>query len=443
MARVSPLQPPRRRFLGWDTVVGGAGLQLVQSALFFQSFGIYVVTWTEELGWSRGAISAGFALVTLLSGLLGPFHGMLLERFGVRRVIVFGLIVLAAGLTLLAGITSLTTFYLAMALSGLGLSAAGFLSITTAIVPWFVRRRSTALALMSIGISLGGLFVPLIAAAVVDIGWRTTLHLSAGVVLLAGLPLAVLMRRDPSAYGQLPDGDGRERGERERLAAPRPARASRSDHTLAEALRTRAFWLLGIGHAAALLVVSAVTVHLVAHVSEGLGFSIQRAATAVALVTLTSAVGQVIGGPLGDRFDKRMLAGLAMIAHGGGLLVLAWVPGWSAVVTFATLHGLAWGVRGPLMGSLRADYFGASHFGSIMGASMMVFMVGQLIGPVLAGTLADVLGDYRLGFTVLAGLATLASLAFWFAAPPPAPVRPDADGRSPTAGGDMPGLEDA
>jgi len=436
MVRVTSPQPPRRRFLGWDTVVGGAGLQLVQSALFFQSFGIYVVAWTEELGWSRGAISAGFALVTLMSGLLGPFHGMLLERFGVRRVIAFGLVALAAGLTLLSGVTTLTTFYMAMLLSGLGLSASGFLSITTAIVPWFVRRRSTALALMSIGISLGGLLVPLIASVVVDIGWRPTLQLSAGIVLLAGLPLAVLMRREPSAYGQQPDGDGHERSERGRVAAPRPARDARSDHTLAEALRTRAFWLLGIGHAAALLVVSAVTVHLVSHVSEGLGFSIQRAATAVALVTLTSAVGQVIGGPLGDRFDKRMLAGLAMIAHGGALVVLAWVPGWSAVVTFATLHGLAWGVRAPLMSSLRADYFGASHFGSIMGASMMVFMVGQLIGPVLAGTLADVLGDYRLGFTVLAVLAALASLSFWLAKPPPAPQRHSAGGPAAAGGAD-------
>ena len=423
MAPVTSKQLPRRRFLGWDTVVGGAGLQLVQSALFFQSFGIYVVAWTEELGWSRGAISVGFALVTLLGGLLGPFHGMLLERFGVRRVIVFGLFVLAAGLALLSGVTSLTTFYLAMALSGLGLSASGFLSITTAVVPWFVRRRSTALALMSIGISLGGLLVPLIASAVVDIGWRTTLQFSAGIVLLAGLPLAVLMRRDPSAYGQLPDGEVDLRAAAARRVTPRRARESRSDHTLAEALRTRAFWLLGVGHAAALLVVSAVTVHLVAHVSEGLGFSLQLAAVAVALLTLTSAAGYLFGGTLGDRIDKRILTGSAMIAHGAALLVLAWAPGWSAVVTFAVLHGLAWGVRGPLMGSLRADYFGASHFGSIMGASMMVFMVGQLAGPVLVGSLADALGDYRLGFTILAALSILASVSFWFLAPPPPPVR--------------------
>lgn len=422
---------PRRRFLGWDTVVGGAGLQLIQSALFYQSFGVFVVAWSEELGWSRAAIAAGYALLTLLSGLLGPFHGMLLERFGVRRVILVGLVAWAVGMALLAGVSTLTGFYLAMIVTGLGLAFSGFLSITTAVVPWFVRRRSTALALMSVGISLGGLLVPLVASAVVDVGWRPTLLVSGGVVLLAGLPLAVLMRRAPEAYGQRPDGGPREGGAARDQPPLRPLREARSDHTLQEALRTRAFWQLGAGHASALLVVSAVTVHLVAHVSDGLGFSLQRAAFAVALVTVISAAGHLIGGTLGDRVDKRVLTGSAMIAHGTAVLVLAWVPGWSAVVTFSVLHGLAWGVRGPLMGSLRADYFGASNFGSIMGASMMVFMIGQLIGPIMVGTLADAQGDYRVGFTMLGAIAMLASLSFWTLRPPPPPKRASARANAP------------
>jgi MFS family permease len=419
---------PRRRFLGWDTVVGGAGLQLLQAALFFSSFGIYVVVWVEELGWSRGAIAAGYALVTLLGGLLGPLQGHVLERLGPRRVILFGVLVQAAGLILLSLVRTLAEFYGAMLITGVGLATAGFLSITTAVVPWFRRRRSTALSLTAIGLSLGGVLVPLVAGSVVDLGWRETLRISAALVLLAGPPLAVLMRRRPADYGQLPDGgyvgfpDRRPGGVE--LRPPDPA----ADHTLREALRTRAFWLLGVGHSAALLLMSGVSVHLVPHLNAGAGYPLQLAAGAVALVTMSSLLGQVIGGPLGDRFDKRAVAIAAMLAHALALLVLAWGPGWGAVVTFAALHGVAWGVRGPLMGSLRADYFGASHFGSIMGASMMVFMVGQLAGPVFLGALADVHADYRLGFTILAALAAVGSLAFWFAVPPPRPrrTRPEA-----------------
>lgn len=423
MPGMTAAPPPRRRFLGWDTVVGGAGLQLIQSALFYQSFGVYVVVWADELGWSRGAIASGFALVTLVGGLMGPPQGWLLDRLGVRRVILVGLLVQAAGLWWLSSVQSLGSFYGAMLVAGVGLAASGFLSITTAVVPWFERRRSTALSLMAIGISIGGLLVPVVASAVVGLGWRTTMQVSAALVVAAGIPLAVLMRRDPSAYGQLPDGGYVGFPDRRPGGVVLRARDPSTDHTLAEALRTRAFWLLGVGHGSALVVMSGVSVHLVSHLHDGDGFPLQQAALAVALVTITSAFGQLVGGPLGDRFDKRAIAIAAMFAHAVALLVLAWGPGWGAVVVFALIHGVAWGVRGPLMGSLRADYFGASHFGAIMGASMMVFTLGQLAGPVLLGAFADVFGEYRLGFVVLAVLAVVASLSFWFATPPPPPAR--------------------
>jgi MFS family permease len=75
------------------------------------------------------------------------------------------------------------------------------------------------------------------------------------------------------------------------------------------------------------------------------------------------------------------------------------------------------------MTSLRADYFGTRHFGSIMGASVMLITVGQLVGPILAGTMTDLLGDYRLAFTAVAGISALASASFWWATPPPSPQR--------------------
>ncbi len=429
-----PSPQRRRRFLGWDTVVGGAGLQFLQSALFFQSFGVFVVVWADELGWTRSTIASGYALVTLLGGLLGPVQGWLLERVGVRRVILAGVVLQALGLWALSQIGTLGGFFGALLLAGLGFAASGYLSTTTAVVAWFMRRRSTALSLMAIGISVAGLVVPFVAAAVVGFGWRETLRVAAALVLLLGTPLAVLMRRSPAAYGQLPDGGYVGFPDRRPGGVELPPHDPENDHTLREALRTHAFWLLAVGHGAALLVMSGVSVHLVAHLHDGAGYPLQLAASAVALVTITSAVGQLVGGPLGDRVDKRAIAVGAMLLHAVAVLVLAWGPGWSAVVVFALVHGVAWGVRGPLMGSLRADYFGASHFGSIMGASMLVFMLGQLVGPIFLGALADTLGDYRWGFTVLAGLAAIASLAFWFAHPPARPLR-----RGPPASG--PGTE--
>ncbi len=403
---------PRRRFLGWDTVLGGAWLQLLHASLFFYSFGIYVVAWNEELQWSRTATAGGYTIVTLVAGSLGVVLGRLLERVGVRRVVVVGLSVLTIGFVALSFATTLAHFYAAMVVIGLGLTASGFLSITSAIVPWFTTRRSTALALMSLGLSLGGLVVPFLAGAVIDLGWRATLRISAAVLALAIAPLAVLLRRPPEAYGQAPEGATVPDPDGIVVRDPSPA------FTVAEALRTRAFWLLGVGHGAALLVVNGVGVHLVPHLVGDAGFSLPRAAAMVTIVTIVSGVGQLLGGPIGDRFDKRTVAAVAMWAHAGALFVLATSTLEAAVVVFAAVHGMAWGVRGPMMTSLRADYFGARHFASIMGVSMAVFMVGQLIGPLLVGTMADAFGDYRAAFTVLAIVAAASSVAFWFATPP-------------------------
>lgn len=405
-------------YLGWWVVAGAMGLQASQAALLSTAFGVYVVALTGEFGWSTTAVASGFALIQLQGGLLGPLQGLALDRFGPRRVIAFGVVVFAAGLAAVSAVATLTGFYAALLVAGLGVALTGYLSVTTAIVPWFVRRRATAMAWMALGASVGGLLVPLVAGAVAAYGWRATALASGLVMLLVGLPSAALMRREPTRYGLAADGGYRGLPDAARGAIDVPLADPAHDFTLRAAVRTRAFWMLGLGHASALLVVSAVVVHLVPHLSGGLGMSLTAAASVVAALTLVTAVGQLLGGALGDRIAKRGLAMGAMFAHAAGLLSLAWLPPAVGIGVFLLLHGLAWGVRGPLMGAMRADYFGATHFGAIMGASTLVFMPGQLLGPITAGLMADAFGDYRWGFTLLAGLAAFGSLAFRLATPP-------------------------
>jgi MFS family permease len=415
----SLLSAIRRLYLGWWVVAGTMGLQLLQAALLSQVFGVYVVALTGEFGWSKAAVAGGFALVQLLGGLLGPVQGYALERFGPRRVIALGVVVFGLGLAAVGTVDTLAAYYAALFVVGIGASLTGWLSVTTAVVPWFHRRRATAMAWMALGASLGGLVVPLVAAAVVAFGWRPTLVASGVIMVVAGLPAAGLLRRDPLRYGLQVDGGYRSLPDAARGAITVPERDPEHDFTLRQAMGTRSFWALGVGHAAALLVVSAVAVHLVPHLTESAGMTLPAAASVVASLTVATAIGQLAGGLLGDRLDKRRLAMGAMVAHGAALLALGWLPSVAGTALFVVLHGLAWGVRGPLMGAMRADYFGATHFGSIMGVSTLIFMVGQLMGPVIAGAMADALGDYRWGFTLLAGLAVIGSLAFRLATPPP------------------------
>jgi len=404
--------PASRRFLGWDTVVGGAALQTLHSALFFASFGVYVVAWNAEPGWSRTETSTGFALATIVGGALSILVGRLLDRLGVRRVVAAGLIGFIAALLALSFATTVTHFYLAMAVWGVAVAMSGFLSITTAVVPWFAARRSTAVALMTLGVSIGGMLVPLVAEAVLAWGWRTTLRVEALLLVVVLIPISVLMRKPPEAYGQEPDGP------RVAARAASGGAATETSLTLREALGTPAFWLLAFGHAAALVLVNAVNVHLVPLLVDGGRFDLARAAQVVTVMTFVTGVGQLAGGPIGDRFDKRKVAAIAMWTHAFAFAVLAVRADVWTGFAFAALHGFAWGVRGPLMTSLRADYFGPQYFASIMGVTMTILMLGQLSGPIFAGFVADAAGSYRPAFLALAAFGAVASLAFWFARPP-------------------------
>ena len=136
--------------------------------------------------------------------------------------------------------------------------------------------------------------------------------------------------------------------------------------------------------------------------------------------------GQLVGGYLGDRFNKQVICVLCMFSHVLGLSLLAYSSSTWMVIVFTALHGLAWGIRGPLMVALRADYFGPSSFGTIMGFSSLIVMLGMSAGPIFAGYMADVYGNYQLGFTLLAAGAMVGSACFAFAGPPRHPRHGDA-----------------
>lgn len=201
------------------------------------------------------------------------------------------------------------------------------------------------------------------------------------------------------------------------------------DFTAREALRTRAFWFIAFGHALALTVVSAVNVHAVIHINDGLGYTLPAAAAFISLMTLFTVVGQLLGGFLGDRYSKRMMATAAMLLHALALLALTYATSTAMVVSFAVVHGLAWGTRGPLMQALRADYFGRTAFSTIMGYSVFIVTIGAMAGPLVAGILFDLTGDYALGFTILAASVGAGSLFFLFASKP----RLEDDSSVPTA----------
>jgi sugar phosphate permease len=412
-----------RVFYGWRIAAAAAAIQMLTASLFFQSFGAYVAVLHDQLGWSKTALAGAVSMQQLEGGLIGPAQGWVVDRFGARAMIRIGMVITGLSMMLLSRVHSLAAFYAVFALVALGATLAGFFPLTVTLVNWFDRKRARALFTMSLGFAMGGLFVPVVAYFIESFGWRDTLFASGVLVIVLGVPLAQVMRRRPEDHGDVVDGAGRD----ERVAVtpgPAPPAKPGRDFTAREAIRTRAFWLVSAGHGAALLVVGAVSTHAITHMKEDLGYSVAEASLVITFMTVMQIAGMVVGGLVGDRYEQRLLAATAMIMHMTGMLLVAYALNVVMVIAFALLHGFAWGIRGPLMQAIRADYFGRSAYGVIMGVSTLVIMIGQIAGPLVAGAMADATGSYEAGFTVLAVLAGAGSLFFVFAQ---RPERPEED----------------
>jgi sugar phosphate permease len=407
-------------FYGWRMVGAATGLQFLQSGLMSHAFGAYVAVLTEERGWSKTALSAAAALQQMETAILGPVLGWLLDRFGPQVFVRAGVVLFGLGLMLLSLVDTLFWFYAALVLVALGGSLCGFFPLNVALIHWFERKRARALSAMSIGLAMGGVVVPLVAWSLLEFGWRATAFGSGVLAIVVGLPLALVIRNRPEDMGEVVDGIPP--ASPQNIGIDNEETPTTRDFTAREALRTPAFWLLSLGHGFALFVVHAVTVHAITHLKEGLGYPIAAAALVITLVTVCQIAGVGLGWVIGERFDKRLVSAVCMLMHMSGLLMLTYATARWMVVAFAVLHGVAWGVRGPFMQALRADYFGRSAIGMILGLSFMILIVGQVGGPLLAGILADVSGDYRLGFTILALLAGLGSLFFVLAQRPARPL---------------------
>lgn len=434
-------------FHGWKMVGAGAALQVLQGGLMQQSYGAYVAVLSDERDWSKTELSGGAALMSLETAIIGPLVGWLVDRFGEGPVIRAGVVLFSLGLIALGMVDSLAAFYSAIAVCAVGMTLCGYFPVNVAIIHWFERYRARALSAVGLGVGFGGVLVPLVAGVMQAFGWRVTAIASGVLVLLVGLPISRVFRGRPQELAEHVDGLP---PANEALAAPgapasgvptagavaQPAgsAAGADEHalsaaeqakrgfTLHEAMRTRAFWLLAIGHGAALLIVGAVNVHAITHMKEGLGYSVNLASLVIMLMTIAQIGGVLFGIWIGDRFVKRRVAALAMVGHFLGLIMLTYANGFAMLVAFAVLHGAAWGVRGPFMQAMRADYFGRRSIGMILGVSAVVVAIGQVAGPLVAGVFVDLMGDYRLGFTVLALVSLGGAWAFIAAVQPVHPA---------------------
>lgn len=386
------------------------------------SFSLLFSPIIDEFGWERGVTAGAFSFGFLISAVLSPLLGKLMDRTGPRTVMELGVILMGAGLLLAPLTTQPWHLYLTIGvLVGSGSVCLGYSGQSLYLPNWFVKRRGLAVGIAFAGVGLGSItLLPAVQLVIDQAGWRSASTMM-GILLLAVLaPLNLLLRKRPEDLGLQPDGDGQAGPA---VAAPPsnvvdPAWAA-VDWTLGRALRTARFWWLSLGYFCGLYVWYAVQVHQTKYLVE-IGFSATSAAWALGLVSLFGIPGQIALGHLSDRIGREWIWTISCLGFAicfAVLIMLQHTPTLVLVYVMVIVQGfLGYGLTS-IMGAVVAEIFQGRNFGTIFGTVMFVALMGGAAGPWVTGILHDVYGDYALAFWIGIALSLLSAAAIWIAAP--------------------------
>ena len=415
-------------YYGWWIVLASMSVLVVGSGFYWQGFGVFFLSLQEEFSTNRAALSGAIALSQLEGGMMGPVGGYLVDRFGPRRMITFGAIVMGFGFLLMSQVNSLVMFYVVfLGVISVGMSVGIRVPALVAPANWFVKKRGLAIGISLTGSGLGGIFIPVLGLLIVNYGWRTTAIVAGITIWILVLPLARIMRTRPEDYGMLPDGEhpvGRPAAPAE--GAPddesRPARIAPvhldGDYTLRMAMRMPVFWFLAVAFGLRQFAVGAVSLHVVPFLVDT-GRSLEVASFMLAATTLTSIFGRLGFGWLADRFPPRYIMALSMMMVGAGALILSNVTeGWTLLILYTVVYAIGWGGGAVTMNATRGAYFGRRAFGTISGTMDFFQMFGLVLGPIFAGFVYDLTGSYTIAFTSFAVSAAASGVLMVFLRPP-------------------------
>lgn len=387
-----------RIFYGWWMVLVCCFAMAAGPILITGTFSIFVKPLSEEFGWSRSSISFGFSLVAFMISCYAPVIGVLIDRFGPRKVIMSGAIIFGGGFCSFWFLSaSLWQFYGSYLLTALGGASLTSLPFATIISRWFTQQRGVALGFMGTGVFLGGMYAPPLVTYVINTGgWRWAYVILGLIVWGVALPVAGLFLADtPQQKGLQPLGEGESVG-----ATGSTHHGSDRNLTLSEARKTLAFWCMAVSFALMSGVLHACITHFAPLLTDQ-GLSSQQAATALMLLSAMGVLGRIIAGYLVDRFPPHLVAAGLFLG-----VVLGLVAAFSAsdirfALVFAAMAGLGFGAETDLMPYLVAHHFGLSSFGRIFGWLYGAFAFGAVFGPLLMGVVFDATGSYHLALTIL------------------------------------------
>ena len=376
------------QYFGWR-VLGASviGMTFSPGPLFWGSLGLFVVAFQAEFGWARSEIMLALTWVTIASIPAMPLVGRLIDQFGVRRVVLPSVLLVAAMLALIPFVLrSLSTLYLLLFLAGFLTVGSQSISYIRVLSSWFDRHRGLVIGITASGIGLGYALVPLITQwAIGAYGWRGGYWVLASVVAFIALPLIVVFVRNEPEH---------------QLAGELPATSTEpSGLSLLEAIRKQEFWIIALCILIVAIVFNAVLPTMVPLLTDR-GMTQESAVLAASIMGVGIALSRIVVGWLMDRIFAPKIAFVIFLIASGGLALLLLGGTSYAVFISAFLIGLGFGAETDLMGYLIGRYFNLRAFGQIYGVILSIFLVGTGVGPYLYSRVYEWQGSYDLALIV-------------------------------------------
>ena len=411
-------------YRGWGVVTACAAIGAYGGGVYFYGFTLFLNPLRDELGISSMQASFVFSLTRLEGAFEGAIVGFLIDKWGARRIMMIGVPLVGVGYILWATMVDsyATLIIVYVGIIALGVNGGFFHPALAVANNWFVRRRATAMAVISTAVGIGGaIIVPIVGWGIDNHGWRAVAFWAGVLLLVVIWPLVLFIRHRPEDIGLLPDGDvprdikANGAGDNQSIDSL-PDIPQEVEYTISEAFKTKAMWILIAGITLRFTSHTAIMVHL-SPIMEAQGMSTTKAGAAIGLLVLLSIPGRIIVGAIGDKYAKHKVVSLLLILQVLAIVVLLGADTLFELYLFIVLWAAAYGA-GILNWAIVGDYFGRARFATLRGLMGLVYSGGAVVGPVYAGWVYDQYNNYNQAILVFLVVTILSVVCFWFCDPP-------------------------
>jgi MFS family permease len=394
-------------YYGWWIVLASFVTAFYVAGTIFYGFTAFIEPLANEFGWSYTQISLAASLRGLEMGLLAPFVGILVDRFGSRKLLLSGSLVLGFGIILLGFTKSLAMFYGAFILIAFGAGGCTSVVTMTAVANWFDKNVGKAMGVTVSGFGASGMIIPLIVWMIAAFGWRMTLIVLGIGMWIIGVPAAFVMRNRPENG---PDVPVMEKSVKHEDLSQRQMDTRRFRYT--EILKKKSFLFVNLAEVIRLMALMAVVTHIMPYLST-MDISRTSSGLMAAGIPLLSIAGRFGFGWLGDIFEKKYVMAISFILMALGMLALCYIQLTGMIYLFLFFFSNGYGGIAALRGAWLREYYGKENFGKYLGIMMGFGACGGIIGPTTAGWVFDMMGSYYFVWLALSALIGLAIILIW------------------------------